>query len=324
MQDLWYLPMHRSWWQRRIEPRKLTALPLSFHDATPNPRDEKTLFALGTSERGGLVRYDIKTKQFVPFMGGISATDVVFSPDGKWAAYNAFPEQTLWRSRTDGGDRMQLSYSMVGEDKGFSPDGKSVAFNPFGQVMSLASVEGGQLKTISDEGRPYFVDWSPDGRILFVTTTPTASVNINLLDPATGKRTFLTKWEAFWGLRWIGENSLVAALASRSGFKLFDIKSQTWSDWAIDPPPNAFSQWGVSPDHQYLYYATSGSDPQLMRVRIGENRAELVVSLKDFHSAMFIQFAGVDQWISFAPDGSPVLTRDKGSQEIYALTVRWP
>ena len=61
-----------------------------------------------------------------------------------------------------------------------------------------------------------------------------------------------------------------------------------------------------------------------MRVRIGENRAELVVSLKDFHSAMFIQFAGVDQWISFAPDGSPVLTRDKGSQEIYALTVRWP
>lgn len=61
-----------------------------------------------------------------------------------------------------------------------------------------------------------------------------------------------------------------------------------------------------------------------MRVRIGQNQAEPVVSLKDFHFAMFIQFNEVDEWISFAPDGSPILTRDTGSQEIYALTVRWP
>ena len=141
-QELWYLPMPRSWWRRRVEPRKLTALPMSFHDATPNPRDGKTVFAIGTRERGELVRYDAKTKRFVPYMGGVSATDVVFSRDGQWAAYNAFPELTLWRSRVDGSDRMQLSYEMVGEDKGFSPDGKSVAFNPFGKVMSLVSIEG--------------------------------------------------------------------------------------------------------------------------------------------------------------------------------------
>jgi hypothetical protein len=28
--------------------------------------------------------------------------------------------------------------------------------------------------------------------------------------------------------------------------------------------------------------------------------------------------------INVAPDGSPVFTRDIGSQEIYALTVKWP
>jgi hypothetical protein len=28
--------------------------------------------------------------------------------------------------------------------------------------------------------------------------------------------------------------------------------------------------------------------------------------------------------INVAPDGSPVFTRDIGSQEIYALNVRWP
>jgi serine/threonine protein kinase/Tol biopolymer transport system component len=329
MQELWYLPMQRSWWQRRVEPSKLTALPLSLHDATPNPRDGKTIFALGTRERGELVSYDAKTKQFVAFMGGISATDVVFSRDGQWAAYNAFPELTLWRSRTDGSDRMQLSYSMVGEDKGFSPDGKSVAFNPFGQNMSMVSMEGGQPSAIPnpvpEEGGASFIDWSPDGRrLVFATTSPKAIGTINLLDLASGKRVFLSKWEGFWGVRWIGEDKLVAALSSRSGFKLLDQKSQTWSDWAIEPKPNAISQWGVSPDHQFLYYATSGTNPELMRVRIGENQAEPVVSLKDFHFAMFIQFNGGDEWISFAPDGSPVFPRDIGTQEIYALTVKWP
>jgi hypothetical protein len=61
-----------------------------------------------------------------------------------------------------------------------------------------------------------------------------------------------------------------------------------------------------------------------MRVRLGENQAQPVASLKDFDFAMFIQSNGADVWISFAPDGSPLLTRDTGSQEIYALTVKWP
>jgi hypothetical protein len=61
-----------------------------------------------------------------------------------------------------------------------------------------------------------------------------------------------------------------------------------------------------------------------MRVKFGENHPEPVVSLKDFNFAMFVQFNGADEWINFAPDGSPLLLRDKGSQEIYALTVRWP
>ncbi len=91
MQELWYLPMQRSWWQRPVEPRKLTALPISLHDATPNPRNPRTVFALGTKERGELVRYDAKTKQFVPFMGGISGTDVVFSRDGQWGRLQCFP-----------------------------------------------------------------------------------------------------------------------------------------------------------------------------------------------------------------------------------------
>jgi serine/threonine protein kinase/WD40 repeat protein len=321
IQDIWYLPVRRSWWQRRVEPRKLAALPLSLHNATPNPRDGKTLFALGTKERGELVRYDLKTKQFAPLLGGISAKDVVYSWDGKWVAYLAFPELTLWRSRSDGSDRLQLSHSPVAEGIRFSPDGKSIAFNSGDpRNVSSVSLDGGEPTNLIKDHESWLVDWSPDGSTV-VFATPGV---INLMDLASGKRTFAPAQDGLWGTRWIGDDKLVAALATRTGFKLLDLATKTWSDWTIEPTPNAISRWGVSPDHQYLYYATSGADPQLMRVHIGKNRAEPVASLKDLHFAMFIQFNGADQWISFTPDGSPVFTRDTGSQEIYALTVNWP
>jgi len=263
----------------------------------------------------------MKTKQFLPFLGGISAKDAVFSRDGQWVAYRAFPELTVWRSRSDGSDRLQLTHSMGIEGIGFSPDGKSIVFNDFDEGnVAAVGLDGGQPTTLVKDHESFFIDWSPDGSQI-VFATPGA---VNVMDLASGKRTSIPTGDDLWGSRWIGDDKLVAARALRTGFKLLDLKTQTWSDWTIEPNPNAISRWGVSPDHQFLYYATSGQDPQLMRVRIGQNQAEPVVSLKDFHFAMFIQFNGSDEWISFAPDGSPILTRDTGSQEIYALTVRWP
>src|ERR1700730_12103772 len=101
---------------------------------------------------------------------------------------------------------------------------------------------------MSDGGRPCFLDWSPDGtQILFVTSRPEAFEDFNLLDPTTGKRTYLTTMKDLWGIRWIGEDKLLVLLASRSGFKLFGRKTRTWSDWTIEPKPNAISKWGVSP-----------------------------------------------------------------------------
>ncbi len=319
MQDIWYLPMRRSWWQRRVEPRKLTALPLSLHNATPNPRDGKTVFALGTKERGELVRYDEKTKQFASFLGGISAEDVVFSKDGKWVVYRSFPDGILWRSRVDGSDRLQLSYARVGESISFTPDGNSVTYDANGNINTV-SIDGGDPKAIVKEKGAFLADWSPDGSKLVYS----GSSGITIVDETSGKRTVVESAGGNWGFRWIGEDHLVAASGLRSKFTLFNLKTNGWSDWPIEPEPRAVSRWGVSPDHQYLYYATSGTDPELMRVRVGENQAQAVASLKDFDFAMFIQLNGGDLWISFAPDGSPLLLRDAGLQEVYALTVRWP
>ena len=54
-------------------------------------------------------------------------------------------------------------------------------------------------------------------------------------------------------------------------------------------------------------------------MRLADHTVELITSLKDLPRAI-----GPDgnTQISVAPDGSPVFTRDIGTQEIYALTVK--
>jgi hypothetical protein len=54
--------LHRS-----RQPTRLTAGPLLYKAVCPS-RDGKRLFALATKQRGELVRYDSKSRQFLPFL----------------------------------------------------------------------------------------------------------------------------------------------------------------------------------------------------------------------------------------------------------------
>jgi hypothetical protein len=70
------------------------------------------------------VRYDLTARQFVPILSGDSATDLTYSTDGKWVAYASYPERSLWRSRSDGTDRVPLTYPPMEVVEPFiSPDG---------------------------------------------------------------------------------------------------------------------------------------------------------------------------------------------------------
>ena len=73
--------------------------------------DGKKLFATTSQARGRLARYDSRTGQFVPYLDGISAIGVDFSRDGQWIAYAQYPDLTLWRSKINGSDRLQLTFA---------------------------------------------------------------------------------------------------------------------------------------------------------------------------------------------------------------------
>lgn len=105
------------------------------------------------SVRNGVANsFVMQWRQFVQFLSGISAVDPHFSDDSKWVAYVSYADHTLWRSRSDGTERMQLTYPPMEVAYPFiSPDGTRVAFRTPGGKMNVVNMHGGLPRKIIDK-----------------------------------------------------------------------------------------------------------------------------------------------------------------------------
>jgi DNA-binding winged helix-turn-helix (wHTH) protein/WD40 repeat protein len=319
--DLWLLSMKAGFLQRIPKAIQLTNGPLSY-TAPVMSRDGKQIFAFGTKERGELVRFDAKANEFVPFLSGISAFNPTFSRDGNWVAYTSYPDHALWRSRADGSERLQLTYPPMQVYYHFiSPDGKQVAYGNAKGEIYVISIDGGQPQKIVEKDANG-ANWSSDGDVLvFEKVRDAAHSELQFLDLRTGKRSVVPDSRDLAGGHWVSENVLVASSGNNAKLEVFDVRTQKWSDLVPGKVPGSVVNWAHSPDYQYLYYTIGGAEPKAMRMRLADHKVETIASLKDLRRAL-----GPDgnTQISVAPDGAPVFTRDVGTEEIYALTLKWP
>ena len=318
-QDLWTLSPRAGFFKRSRELVQLTNGPLSYASPVVSG-DGKQIFAIGTKQRGELVRYDMKTKQFVPFLSGISAFSPTFSRDGKWVAYTSYPDHTLWRSRSDGTDRLQLTYPPLRVRYPFiSPDGKRVVYGTADYDTYVVSMDGGPPQRVLAKDS-IAANWSPDGNLLvFTDTDDTTHLQLQIFDFRTGARSVVHDSQGLAGGMWVADDTLIATRVVDSRLMVFAVKTQKWSALLPATASQTFVNWNHSPDYQYLYYTTGGAAPESRRIRIADRRVETITTLKSLRQA-----SGPDgnTQISVAPDGSPVFTRDIGTQEIYALTVK--
>jgi eukaryotic-like serine/threonine-protein kinase len=322
--DLWALSERGGIVRASHTPVRLTNGPLSYTIGAVG-RDGKQVFAIGTKARGELVRYDMKAHSFVPFLGGTSIFDTTFSRDGKWVSYVSYPDHVLWRSRSDGSDRLQLTYPpRVVVDPRISPDGTRVAFGTPDNDAYVISMSGGTPRKLSDNASA--PDWSPDGNLVAIGSYVAGrvygekdSLQSRIVDMRTGTVSVVPSSQDTVGPWFVSQETLVAATLDQSTFVLLDLKTGKRSDLAVIPA--TFSAWEPSLDGSYLYCTTAGSDPVVVRIRIADHVVETITSLKDMHSVA--DPYDITQ-IGVAPDGSPVFTRDVGTQEVYALTVKWP
>ena len=311
------------------QPVQLTAGQMNSLAPVLSPNAKK-LYVIGQQLRGELVHYDAKSGEFLPYLSGISAEFVDFSRDRKWVTYVSFPEHTLWRSRIDGSERLQLTLPPVQATvPRWSPDAKRIAFfdtapgKPW--RIYLISADGGTAQPLLEESRNQLdPNWSPDGKSLMFSyfpvleKAPAEKFGIYIIDLGTRNVRKVPGSDGLWAPRWSPDGShVVARSLDPQSLMLFDFKKQTWSELATGAY-FGFANW--SADGQYVYYLRRGRQPAILRVRVADRNVEERANLKDVRQTGFR--GGI--WTGLTPDDSPLILRDIGTQEIYALDFEAP
>jgi len=328
--DLWAVPEERRlWWRKRDDkPTQLTAGPLDFRFPLPS-KDGKEIFAIGTSRRVELVRYDAHTSQFAPFLSGISAEHVAFSRDGQWVTYISYPEGTLWRCKVDGSERIQLTFPPLQVVlPRWSPDGKQIAFNAMlpgksWNIYLISSNGGAAQRILPSDQFQMDANWSPDGKSLLFGSLGIRNGPIYTIDLMTKRVSPLPGSSGFRSPRWSPEGRHIAAITmAHRTLMLFDLSTQKWTE--AFGSEMAWEQW--SHDGRYIYFSDMHNPAQehhtrVVRLRLGDGKIENIVDLQNLGRLTTGSFGA---WFGLAPDDSLLFARNISTQEIYALEVDWP
>jgi Tol biopolymer transport system component/DNA-binding winged helix-turn-helix (wHTH) protein len=326
--DIWAIREKTSWFgPKRSQPVRLTSGPLNFFSPTPS-RDGNQLFVVGEQRRGELTRYDEKSKQFESFLGGISVNDLQFSHDGQWVAYVTYPDRTLWRSRADGSERLQLTTPPTRAFlPAWSPDDQRILFqglakpNQPWKIYLINPAGGTPEMLISDrDSQESGGTWSPDGKTVLysynkISASPSSSsVEIRVLDLTTKQITSLSGSQGLYAPEWSPDGRYLSALAAKDYLVLFDTTTQQWR--TLLPLGVGYPSW--SRDGQYIYSNTLWrKNPALIRVAVKSGRVEAF-------PVNFVAAGTYGAWSGVAPDGSFLLLRDRGSRDIYSLNLTLP
>jgi Tol biopolymer transport system component len=113
--------------------------------------------------------------------------------------------------------------------------------------------------------------------------------------------------------RWSPNGRFIAALDNGSrNLKVFDFETQRWS--ILRKEGTGYPAW--SRDGQFIYFQRQGDDPGVFRVPVSGGNAKRVVDLKGF------RYTGrYTIWMGLDPTDTPMLIRDVGTDDIYALSL---
>jgi Tol biopolymer transport system component len=320
--DLWALPADASWLTRLKnsgEPVQLTAGPLSYSAPLPG-RVGHSIFAIGETQRGELMRYDPPSENFVPVAPGVSAAAADFSRDGKKLAFVSFREGSLWRSRSDGSEKAQLSFgALQTRQPRWSPDGAQIAFYGFLRSQPAAIYvipeSGGPLRKLISrpEHEELDPDWSPDGnKLVFSDLSSTDDTSeLNIVDLRTGQVSVLEGSLGMRSPRWSLDGQYISALSvDLSHLFLYQCSTNRWEQVASFRM--GYPNW--SQDSKYLYLVSLANRTSICRVSIADHQVSTVVDMTPFN-----QYWTNDAWLGLAPNDSPLLSRDVSIQQLFDL-----
>lgn len=191
-------------------------------------------------------------------------------------------------------------------------------------IYTIAAEGGAPQQVVGEPASDVFpAGWTQDGKsIVFEKSWLKGSNNfqtdIEVLDLHMGKVSVLPGSESLDSPVLSPDGRFLAAATSdRQKLMLFDFAIQKWVELA----KTDIGAVNWTRDGKYLYFDSgSGRDQAISRVHIADRKLERVTELKDFRRVK----SDVYQWGGLTPDGAPLLLRDVGTHEVYALDLEAP
>ena len=320
--SVWILSEEKGLFHQHNPPVQLYSSP----DRLNQPRfsaDGKKIFLIHYHEQRELSRYDVRKQNFVPYLGGMPVRMISFSRDGQWVAYRNETDGSLWRSKLDGTQALQLTFApMDGYHPAWSPDGTQIAFDGGTRLYVVPAAGGIPRPLLPNDGNGIQPSWSPDGEsLVFVSWPSWRQPSIRKLDLKTRQSVAIADSEGFENPQWSPDGKYIAASSKKNRkLMLFDCASQSWSELA-DGTPDA---WGVrwSADSKYVYYqhAFEVEEQPIFRVRVSDRRVEKITSSQQILSADVLTYT----LTGLTMDGSPLVSFVHRNSDIYALELEMP
>lgn len=328
--NLWLVEEKRGWFRDTSgEPVQLTKGPIAF-DHPASTYAGSRVFVIGSHNEYQLLRIDEKTQARNAMLAESGATDMDFSLDGQWVVYAARENGTLWKSRIDGTNRVQLMAGATGAfAPHWSPDQTRILFTGFlldkQPRLYVVSAQGGSPKTILPTNNRWASvsgDWRTDGRQIVLDVQDTESgkpSTIQIYDLDSGKLTPVAGSEGLIEPRWSADGRYIAALdPKKKQIRLYDCKQLVWSVLAEANFPSTL-RW--SPGGDALYFQdTDEVEESVFRIPMATREPERVTRFGDLLSSGAARciFTGL------SPDGSVYVTVDHGDVDVYAIDLKLP
>jgi Tol biopolymer transport system component len=210
----------------------------------------------------------------------------------------------------------------------WSPDGTRIAFmasrpgKPW-KVLVVNAQAGTPQEISPDERNQGDPTWTADGNSIVFAGMPwleygtSSGPNIHVIDLNKSIRSDMPGSERLFSPRCSPDGRFIAALSEDSKkLMIYDWKTNRWSPLAEGR--FAFQNW--SHDAKYLYAEQYGNkQDDFISISVPDGKITRLFSIKDVPRG----FDPFESWVGLVGD-EPLLMRDRSTQEIYALELKFP
>jgi WD40 repeat protein len=283
-------------------------------------RDGKGMYVVGRVAQGSLHYYDEREKRFLPYLGGLAATQMVVSPDGKWLAYTDYPRGYLWRCKVGGGEKLQLTDSLA-QMPTWSPDSKWVAYSDWRELHRV-SVDGGAPEKLTSEGfTEVLPTWSPDGKSIYFNDYPIPGhLRIRVLGLDTRKVTTMPGSDGYYAPSWSPDGQYLAAIQNPpKSAAVYSVNTKQWKQLKVFEHDWGFFVWAR--DSKSIFYIRG---PSVVGVREQTGIGRLTVP--DGKWELYAKFTGMNPYLqgaqdflSVTPEGDVAAMSDTSVTQIYQM-----